>query len=87
MFDTGYRTLGAGAQGRSREMIWGGWWERGSGLGTHVHPWWIHVSVWQNQYSSVKQNKVKTKILNRKRKEDIKQIGVLENLLGKRKEV
>ena len=20
----------------------------------HVHPWWIHVNVWQNQYSSVK---------------------------------
>ena len=27
---------------------------RGSGLGTHVHPWWIHVDVWQNQYSIVK---------------------------------
>ena len=26
-------------------------WEGGSGLGTHVHPWWIHVNVWQNQYS------------------------------------
>ena len=23
-------------------------------LGTHVHPWWIHVNVWQNQYSIVK---------------------------------
>ena len=42
-------------------MIWGGWWEWGSGLGTHVHPWWIHVNVWQNQYSIVKQNKVKRK--------------------------
>ena len=26
----------------------------GSRLGTHVHPWWIHVNVWQNQYSIVK---------------------------------
>ena len=26
----------------------------GSGLGTHVHLWWIHVDVWQNQYSIVK---------------------------------
>ena len=26
----------------------------GSSLGTHVHPWWIHVNVWQNQYSIVK---------------------------------
>ena len=22
-------------------------------MGTHVHPWWIHVNVWQNQYSIV----------------------------------
>ena len=43
-------------------MIWGGRWERGSGLGTHVHPWLIHVNIWQNQYSIVKQNKVKIKI-------------------------
>ena len=33
----------------------------GSGLGTHVYPWWIHVNVWQNQYSLVKQNEVKKK--------------------------
>ena len=26
----------------------------GSGLGTRVHPWWIHVDVRQNQYSIVK---------------------------------
>ena len=26
----------------------------GSCLGMHVHPWWIHVNVWQNQYSIVK---------------------------------
>ena len=54
MFDAGYRMLGADAQGRPREMLWGGRWEGGSGLGTHVHLWWIHVNVWQNQYSIVK---------------------------------
>ena len=26
----------------------------GSGLGTSVHPWWIHVDVWQNQDNIVK---------------------------------
>ena len=41
---------------------WGGRWEGGSGLGAHVHLWLIHVNVWQNQYSIVKQNKVKIKI-------------------------
>ena len=47
-------------------MIWDGRWEGGSGLGTHVHPWLIHVSVWQNQYGIVKQNKVKIKIKKKK---------------------
>jgi len=28
--------------------------EMGSGWGTYVQPWWIHVNVWQNQYSIVK---------------------------------
>ena len=42
-------------------MIWGGRWERGSGVGTYVHPWWIHVDVWQNQYSIVKLKKNKIK--------------------------
>ena len=32
----------------------GGRRERGSGWGTRVHPWWIHVDVWQNQYNIVK---------------------------------
>ena len=32
----------------------GGRWEGGSGLGTRVHPWWMHVDVWQNQYNIVK---------------------------------
>ena len=32
----------------------GGRWEAGSGWGTHVHPWQIHVDVWQNQYNIVK---------------------------------
>ena len=43
-------------------------WEEGSGLGTHVHRWLIHVNVWQNQYSIVKQNKVKIKQFFKKKK-------------------
>ena len=35
-------------------MVRGRRWEGGSGWGTHVHPWQIHVDVWQNQYSTVK---------------------------------
>ena len=33
----------------------------GSGLGTCVHPWRIHVDIWQNQYSIVNFKKRKKK--------------------------
>ena len=58
MSDTGNIMLGAGARWWLREMLWGGKWEGGSCLGTHVHPGWIHVNVWQNQK---KKKKVKKK--------------------------
>ena len=43
------------AQGWCRGMGWGGRWEGGSGWGTHVNPWLIHVNVWQKplQYYKV----------------------------------
>ena len=49
------QALRAGALGRPRGMGWGRRWERGSGWGTHVNPWWIHVNVWQKprQYCKV----------------------------------
>ena len=31
--------------------------EEGSGWGTHVHLWWIHFDIWQNQYNMVKLKK------------------------------
>ena len=57
--------LGAGALGRPRGMVWGGRREEGSGWGTHVHLWWIHFDIWQNQYNIVKfKNKIKKKEIN-----------------------
>ena len=54
--------LGAGALGRPRGMVRGGRREDGSGWGTHVHPWRMHVDVWQNEYNIVKlKNKIKFK--------------------------
>ena len=49
------QVLSAGALGRPRGMGWGGRWEGGSGWGTHVNPWLIHVNVWQKppQYYKV----------------------------------
>ena len=52
--DAGYRMLRTGALGWPRGMVWGGWWEGGSGWGTRVHLWHIHADVWQNQYNIVK---------------------------------
>ena len=47
--------LRAGALGRPRGMGWGGRREGGSGWGTLVNPWLIHVNVWQKplQYCKV----------------------------------
>ena len=36
------------------KMVRAGRWEGGSGWGTRVHLWQIHVDVWQNQYNIVK---------------------------------
>ena len=49
------QVLGPGALGRPRGIRWRGRWEGGSGWGTHVNPWLIHVNVWQNplQYCKV----------------------------------
>ena len=49
----------------------------GSGLGTHVHLWLIHVNVWQNQYSVVMQNKVKIKI-----KKILSELRTIERQVG-----
>ena len=45
----------AGALGRPSGIRWRGRWEGGSGWGTHVNPWLIHVNVWQKplQYCKV----------------------------------
>jgi len=41
-------------------MVWGGRREEGSGWGTRVYLWQIHVDIWQNQYNIVKlKNKIK----------------------------
>ena len=49
------QVLRAGALGRPRGIRWRGRWEGGSGWGTHVNPWLIHVNVWQKplQYCKV----------------------------------
>ena len=61
-FDARYWMLGAGTMGRPRGMVWGGRREEGSGWGTHVYLWRIHVDIWQNQYNIVKlKNKIKLK--------------------------
>ena len=54
-FDAWNRALKASTLGQPRGMGWGGRLERISGQGTHVHPWLIHVNVWQKppQYCKV----------------------------------
>ena len=49
------QVLGPSALGRPRGIGWRGRWEVGSGWGTHVNPWLIHVNVRQKplQYCKV----------------------------------
>ena len=52
-----YWLPGAGVLGRLRGMVWGGMREEGSGWGTLIYLWQIHVDIWQNQYNIVKLKK------------------------------
>ena len=54
--------LGAGAFGRPRGMVRGGRREEGSGWGTRVYLWRIHVDIWQNQYNIAKLKKKKVSL-------------------------
>ena len=49
------QVLRAGALGRPGGIGWGRGRRGESGWGTHVHPWLIHVNVWQKtlQYCKV----------------------------------
>ena len=68
-FDARYSMLGAGALGRPRGMLRGGRREEGSGWGTRVYLWRIHVDIWQNQYNIVKsKNKINLKKSNNNKK-------------------
>ena len=62
------RMLRAGALGRPRGMVWGGRWEEGSGWGTHVNPWLIHVNVWQNPLQCCKVISLQLIKINEKKK-------------------
>ena len=60
MSDAGYSMLGAGAWGWPREILWGGRWEGGSCLGTHVR---------------IKDFKIKKKIKLKKKKKIKPMVG------------
>ena len=76
------QVLRAGALGRPRGMGWGGRWEGGLGWGTHVHPWQIHVNVWQKplQYCKVISLQL-IKINGKKLKKKKRKIDLFQSLV------
>ena len=57
--------LGAGALGRPRGMVLGGRREEGTGWGTRVYLWQIHVDIWQN-------------LLKKKRKKEKEKLSIFK---------
>ena len=79
------QVLGAGALGRPRGMRWGGRWEGGSGWGTHVNPWLIHVSVRQKPLHYCKVISLQLiKINNKKKRRERTEMGVGGRKRGRR---
>ena len=81
------QVLRACALGRPRRMGWRGMREGGSGWGTHVNQWLIHVNVWQNplQYCKVIslqliQKNGKKIIIKERKKERKKKVGLKLNI-------
>ena len=69
------QVLGPGALGRPRGMRWRGRWEGGSGWGTHVNPWLIHVNVWQKPLRYCKVISLQLIKINGKKKESVVSIN------------
>ena len=67
-FNARYWMLGDGALGRPRGMVRGWRREEGSGWGTRVYLWWIHVDIWQNQHNIVKLKKKKKHLFEKSEK-------------------
>ena len=55
-----------------RGIGWRGRWEGGSGWGTHVNPWLIHVSLWQNPLQYCKVISLQLIKINGKKKSSLK---------------
>ena len=66
--------LGAAALGRPRGMVRGGRRAEGSGWGTCVYLWQIHVDIWQTQYNIIKL-KNKNKKTNKGKHQEIMPIS------------
>ena len=69
------QVLRSGALGRPRGMGWGGKWEGGSGWGTRVNPWLIHVNVWQKPLQYCKVISLQLIKINEKRRSTIIQVN------------
>ena len=64
------QALEPGALGWPRGIGWRGRWEGGSGWGTHVNPWLIHINVWQKPLQNCKEISLQLIKINGEKKVD-----------------
>ena len=73
------QVLRLGALGRPRRIGWRGRWEGGSGWGTHVNPWLIHVNVWQKPLRYCKVISLQLIKINEKRNGQRTKVNIFPN--------
>ena len=71
------QVLRAGALRKPRGIGWGRRWEWGSGWGTHVNPWLIHVNIWQKRLQYCKVISLQLIKINGKKKKKMINIAKL----------
>ena len=80
------QVLGSGSLGRPRGMRLGGRWDGGSGWGTHVNPWLIHINIWQKPLQYCKVISLQLIKINGKKVKKLQAQSKIKNLIFQKRD-